>query len=72
MPEVWARRTRAVLDGVGWMGMTKYDGLDLLDSLAEPQYKIGDIAFVREEAEKGKTIPVMVVGIDYDVNAAYL
>lgn len=50
--------------------MTKYDGLDLLDSLAEPQYKIGDIAFVREEAEKGKTIPVMVVGIDYDVNAA--
>jgi len=54
------------------MGMTKYDGLDLLDSLAEPQYKIGDIAFVREEAEKGKTIPVMVVGIDYDVNAAYL
>jgi len=52
------------------MDMTKYDGLDLLDSLAESTYKIGNIAFVREEAEKGKTIPVMVVGIDYDVNAA--
>ena len=45
----------------------KYDDLDLLDALAEPRHKIGDIAFVKEEAEKGKTIPVMVVGIDYDV-----
>ena len=50
--------------------MTKCDGLDLLDSLAEATYKIGDIAFVKEEAEKGKTIPVMITGVDYDVNAA--
>lgn len=50
--------------------LAKYDDLDLLDALAEPRHKIGDIAFVKEEAEKGKTIPVMIVGIDYDVAAA--
>ena len=48
----------------------KYDDLDLLDALAEPRHKIGDIAFVKSEAIKGLTTPVMIVGIDYDVAAA--
>lgn len=46
------------------------DDLDLLDALAEPRHKIGDIAFVKSEAIKGLTTPVMIVGIDYDVAAA--
>ncbi|OQC28820.1 MAG: hypothetical protein BWX67_02236 [Thermotogae bacterium ADurb.Bin062] len=48
----------------------KYDDLDLLDALAEPRHKIGDIAFVKSEAIKGLTTPVVIVGIDYDVAAA--
>ncbi|MDD3089470.1 MAG: hypothetical protein PHT95_05965 [Candidatus Omnitrophica bacterium] len=47
-------------------------GFEVLKALAEPRFKIGDIAFVKSEAEAiGKYVPVIITGIYYDMATAH-